>query len=250
MARLTVARRRADWRLGRWTAKAALAPVLDVPGERIQILAAPDGAPEAWLDGERAPVSVSISHRAERALVAVTAVPGIAGCDLELVEPRSDAFISDWLTPDEQRLVAGAGAVGRTVLANVMWSAKEAATKVLRQGLRLDVGHANVRLATGQENGWQPLRVDWIREIRRPVFGWWCARSGWVMVITGAPAPAPPRALDQCGTRPPPAPGSVAGPRGGAIPSTRIAFKPSDSFSRPSVDDTSRPVSSRTRSNR
>ena len=42
----------------------------------------------------------------------------------------------------------------------------------------------------------------------------------------------------------------VAGPRGGAIPSTRIPFSPSESFSRPSVDETSSPVSSRTRSNR
>ena len=58
------------------------------------------------------------------------------------------------------------------------------------------------------------------------------------------------RVLGQCGTRPPPAPGSVAGPRGAAMPSTRIALRPSDSFSRPSVDETSRPVSSRTRSKR
>ena len=55
----------------------------------------------------------------------------------------------------------------------------------------------------------------------------------------------PPR-----GTRPPPAPRSVAGPRGAAIPSTRIAFRPSPSFSRPSVEPTSRPLRSRTRSSR
>src|SRR5579884_579972 len=54
----------------------------------------------------------------------------------------------------------------------------------------------------------------------------------------------------QRGTRPPSAPGSVAGPRGAAIPSTRIALSPSESFSRPSVDWTSSPVSSLTRSNR
>ena len=39
------------------------------------------------------------------------------------------------------------------------------------------------------------------------------------------------------GTRPPSAPASVAGPRGAAMPSTRIAFRPRPSFSRPSVDD-------------
>ena len=52
------------------------------------------------------------------------------------------------------------------------------------------------------------------------------------------------------GTRPPSAPGSEAGPRGAAMPSTRIALSPSESFSRPSVEETSRPVSSRTRSKR
>ena len=52
------------------------------------------------------------------------------------------------------------------------------------------------------------------------------------------------------GTRPPSAPASVAGPRGAAIPSTRIAFRPSESFSRPSVEPTSSPLSSRTRSSR
>jgi hypothetical protein len=45
-------------------------------------------------------------------------------------------------------------------------------------------------------------------------------------------------------------PGSAAGPCGGAIPSTRIAFSPSPSFSRPSVEERSWPVSSRTRSRR
>ena len=52
------------------------------------------------------------------------------------------------------------------------------------------------------------------------------------------------------GTRPPSAPGSEAGPRGAAMPRTRIAFSPSESFSLPSVEETSRPVSSRTRSKR
>lgn len=45
-------------------------------------------------------------------------------------------------------------------------------------------------------------------------------------------------------------PGSVAGPRGGAIPSTRIAFNPRPSFSRPTVEVMSWPLSSLTRSSR
>ncbi len=52
------------------------------------------------------------------------------------------------------------------------------------------------------------------------------------------------------GTRPPRAPSSEAGPRAEEIPSTRIAFNPRLSFSRPSLELTSRPVNSRTRSRR
>ena len=46
------AKRRADWRLGRWTAKRALAVCLNLPFDRralagIEIRSAPSGAPEA-----------------------------------------------------------------------------------------------------------------------------------------------------------------------------------------------------------
>src|SRR5215210_7466555 len=68
---LRIEKRRADWRLGRWTAKRAVAAWLEVPARRVEIVAAADGAPEAWLDGTPAPVSVSLSHRAGRALAAV-----------------------------------------------------------------------------------------------------------------------------------------------------------------------------------
>src|SRR6185436_11614534 len=111
----------------RWTAKAAVGARLGAEPTRIEILAAADGAPEAWLDGARAPVSVSLSHRAGRALAAVAAAPAVVGCDLELVEPRSPAFLREWLTPREQALVAQQAGAGRDRLANLLWSAREAA---------------------------------------------------------------------------------------------------------------------------
>lgn len=51
-------------------------------------------------------------------------------------------------------------------------------------------------------------------------------------------------------TLPPLAPASIAGPRGEAMPSTRIALRPRLSFSRPLLDTMSWPQSSRTRSSR
>ena len=51
LAGLAVAKRRADWRLGRWTAKALLSTVLGAPPARVTVAAADDGAPEAFVDG-------------------------------------------------------------------------------------------------------------------------------------------------------------------------------------------------------
>ena len=72
-AALRVARRRADWRLGRWTAKAAVGGVCGVGPERVEVLAAPDGAPEPFVDGRPVALSLSISHRAGHALAVVSA---------------------------------------------------------------------------------------------------------------------------------------------------------------------------------
>jgi 4'-phosphopantetheinyl transferase len=182
LAGLRIERRRGDWRLGRWTAKAALRRWLGLlgwPPERIEVLAAADGAPEAWVDGYRAPVSISLSHRAGRALAVIEAAPGAVGCDLEVVEPRSGAFVRDWLAPSEQRLVNERDESERALLANLIWTAKEAAAKVRREGLRLDVRSAVVTLSDGAAT----------------TRGWWRAEPGWVMTIAGEPGTAAPREL-------------------------------------------------------
>jgi 4'-phosphopantetheinyl transferase len=197
LAGLRMERRRSDWRLGRFTAKAAVGTWLSVPAERVEILAARDGAPEAWLGRERAPVSVSISHRAGRSLAVVAPTPDVVGCDLELVQARTRAFVREWLAPAEQGLLAAYGEANRARLANLAWTAKEAVAKVLREGLRLDVRHAVVAPADadGPEGPWRALRVDW-DDGAETVTGWWRAEPGWVMAIAGRPAPGPPLRLD------------------------------------------------------
>jgi 4'-phosphopantetheinyl transferase len=186
--------RREDWRLGRWTAKMAVAALVGVRPEEVEIVAAPDGAPEAWAGREPAGVSVSLSHRGGRGLAVVAPRPVVVGCDLELVEPRSAAFLSDWFAPEEQALVAAAPTAERDLEANLVWTAKEAAAKVRREGLRLDVRRAVVALADAQTEAgaWHPLTVRW--EGREPTAGWWRADGGWVMTIAAEPPcerPAP-----------------------------------------------------------
>lgn len=186
-------RRLQDWRLGRWTAKVAVAAWLDAGAGRIEILAAPDGAPEVWLDGKPAPLSLSLSHRAGRALAVVAPAPATIGCDLELVEPRSDAFVREWLTADEQRSLWPLGGPARDLAANLLWTAKEAAAKVRREGLRLDLRRAAVQVGRAG-TGWRPLTVTWPEG--GATTGWWREDDGWVMTIAGAPAPGVPRRLE------------------------------------------------------
>jgi 4'-phosphopantetheinyl transferase len=195
LAELRFEKRRADWRLGRFTAKAAVANWLSVLPARVEIVAAPDGAPEAWLDDGRARVALSLSHRAGRALAVVGDPGALLGCDLELIEPRSRAFVEDWLAPAERRLVASAGARGDLV-ANLVWTAKEAAAKARREGLRLDLRHAVAEMhglgSTTCE--WRRLAVVW-RDGAGRAEGWWRAESDWVMALAGNAACGPPRAL-------------------------------------------------------
>jgi 4'-phosphopantetheinyl transferase len=197
LARFRVAPRRSDWLLGRWTAKTAVASWLSVAPARIEVLAAPDGAPEAYLDGRPAPLSVSLSHRAGRAIAVVADAPVVVGCDLEVVEHRSDAFVRTWLGAAEQRLVSGGAETERDMIANLIWTAKEAAAKVRREGLRLDLRRAVVRVggSFAEFERWHEMRVEWTDEGGGVIGGWWRSEPGWVIAIAGDPAPEPPRML-------------------------------------------------------
>ena len=70
LAGMHFAKRRADWRLGRWTAKQALAAYLHLPDDPhalagIEIRPAPSGAPETFLANKR---SRSCDHLAQSPL--------------------------------------------------------------------------------------------------------------------------------------------------------------------------------------
>ena len=173
LAGLRLPARRADWRLGRWTAKLAVAASLGVPSSSVELRAAPDGAPEALVGGAPAPLTVSLSHRAGLAVCMVADAGTALGCDLELAEPRDPAFVADWFTHSEREAVARAGPGDRALLVALLWSAKESALKALRVGLRFDTRWVIVDPpAIGPAGTWLPLLV------RHPAGGrdfrgWW-----------------------------------------------------------------------------
>ncbi len=186
------AKRVADWRLGRWTAKAAVGAFLERRGQPVprdlEILAAADGAPEAFAGGSALPISLSLSHSHGRALAAVAAVATALGCDIERVEPRSDAFVAGYLTPAERAALAADDEPRRDLLVNLVWSAKESALKALRQGLRADTRSLQVTVTRPTGRRWQRLEVA--GESARPALeGRWMELEGFVVTVVSRPAP-------------------------------------------------------------
>lgn len=199
LAGLRVAKRAADWRLGRWTAKCALAACLDLPATlaQIEIRPSPSGAPEAFVNGCPVGASISISHRAGMAICAVAPAGVMLGCDLEAIEPHSEAFIADYFTPEEQALLAASPAQDRLRLLAVLWSAKESTLKALREGLRLDtrsVSVSPIAVPLPPQATWQPLQV---RQSGGHTFsGWWQYTADTVRTLVAAPSPHAPVTLE------------------------------------------------------
>jgi 4'-phosphopantetheinyl transferase len=185
LAGLRFEARRRDWRLGRWVAKCALAEILGATAP-VEVRAATDGAPEAVLDGEPAPVGISISHRAGLAACLVFGPAVAAGCDLELVEPRTAALASDYFTLAEQAWLTRADPAGRDLAVALVWSAKESALKALRQGLRLDTRDVEVTpdLDAAEVAGWRAFTV---RYGRRRFDGHWRLLGSYLLTVVADP---------------------------------------------------------------
>jgi 4'-phosphopantetheinyl transferase len=182
-------KRRADWLLGRWTAKCALAnflgsePHLSVL-RQIEIRRTPSGAPEAFVDGANSRASVSISHSHQRALAVVAPRSSALGCDLEMIESRMDVFVNDFFTQPEIETVARcAGADERHAATTLIWSAKESALKLLRVGLTADTRSVEVQIEHGgiPASQWRRMRVNAVDG--RSFSGWWLRSDDWMRTI-------------------------------------------------------------------
>jgi 4'-phosphopantetheinyl transferase len=190
-------KRRCDWRLGRWTAKQAVAAYFEMRSDpaalrNIEIVPAASGAPEVFLADRPVMPVISLSHCDGVALCAVADAGTMLGCDVEAVDPRTDTFVADYFTAEEQTLLTQSHAAMRWMLATLLWSAKESALKALGEGLRLDTRSVSVSLeaTSPAEDQWQPLRV---RYLDRQVFeGWWRRTGNLIRTLAAAPSPALP----------------------------------------------------------
>ena len=110
--------------------------------------------------------------------------PAVLGCDLELIEPRSPAFVADYFTAEEQAVLARAATVDRPMLATLFWSGKESVLKALGTGLREDTRSVTV-FSAGATPGspWRPLLA---RHSGAEFHGWWYSDGRLLRTIVAA----------------------------------------------------------------
>jgi phosphopantetheinyl transferase len=157
----------------------------------IQICPAASGQPEVFLHGDAADVTISISHRSGMAICALAPQPVRLGCDLEIVEAHSAAFVADYFTPEEQELIERAATTDRWRLLAMLWSAKESALKALHEGLRRDTRSVVVKPATlSCGEAWSSIEVHSIEGER--FHGWWRERGGRVQTVVADAFFSPP----------------------------------------------------------
>ena len=179
LERLRVPKRRDDWRLGRWTAKRAVAIALGLPRNdgslmNIEILADSSGAPQVYVGHQPALVSISLSHCDSIAACVLVRSTTPLGCDLELIEPRSDAFVGDYFNEREQTFIERWRGIERDQLVTTLWSAKESALKALRVGLRVDTRSVGVRLCGQRSEGDEESAKNWSNPFAR-----YCSPEEW-----------------------------------------------------------------------
>lgn len=195
-AAMVFTKRYDEARLARYTAKSAVARFLgrSVDPEalrEITVRNAADGAPEVMVDDYDAEIVIAMTDRADWSVAAVAPGPDRIGCDLEVVEARSDAFVADYFTASEQELTRESPEPDLT--ANLIWSAKESALKVLRTGLRRDTRTVEVSLGS-QSSGWSPLSIS--LDEGGELGGWWIRYGRFILTVAGAAHLRSPRSLE------------------------------------------------------
>ncbi len=204
-------KRRTEYLLRRWVCKQAVAAAAGLPADlaslaSIEVRNHPTGAPYVHAAGAPSVLEVALSDRAGWAVCLVGEALGRLG-----VRPRArGAAVRGFRgrLPDPGR--AGLGGVAcrradRDAAANLLWSAKESALKVLQTGLRRDTRSVEVMIGTpgpapsgthGTDD-WSPLEVRTAEGGVLP--GWW-RRGGRFLLTVASERPLPPP-IEMSGSR-------------------------------------------------
>lgn len=201
VAPLRFTKRRLEVLVRRWAGKQAVTAELARSTDRaalqhVEILNRDSGAPYVVVEGAVLPLDISLSDRSGWAvcLLGRREPDQAIGVDLEVVEPRSGFLIEDFFSAAERRHLAGLSEAEHRVRANTIWSAKEAALKVLHIGLGEDTRAVEVTVGDEpSEDGWHRLQVTHRAEAVYP--GWWRREGVFLITIVTRRPTAPPDPL-------------------------------------------------------
>lgn len=180
-------KRRNEWLRGRWMAKQLLLrsdpQFAGLPPNRITIANQPEGAPHVFLEAIPVEGSLSISHREER--VAVAWLPGdraAVGVDIEWIEPRAPAFLEDFFSDMEKYSALAVPPNRQPMQITLLWSAKEAALKALRLGLRVDSRSVEIVSSNCEPaDTWQELRFSSVMLKDHALLGRWIMSGAYIL---------------------------------------------------------------------
>ena len=197
LAAIRYTKRRVEFLTRRWTAKRAVAMVLGrdlAPAAlaRVEIAHHPSGAPFVEVDGRRRR-STCRSATAPDGRSAWSARPaGRVARSASTSNSWSRAATRSSTTSSPPRkaptCAACPPATARDEAANLIWSAKEAALKVLKVGLRADTREVDGRhrARSAAPDGWTPLTVTGRDGSTFP--GWWRRDGVFLLTIAGTAA--------------------------------------------------------------
>jgi 4'-phosphopantetheinyl transferase len=186
LAGLRFAKRRRDWRLGRWTAKQAIRFCLldkKLVLSSLEIRVADTGAPEAYRDNAPAKVSVSISHSGNQGFCAVGPSGFAIGCDLEQIENREESIATDYFTSEEISLCRRALPLELDPIVNLIWSAKESSLKILQEGLRRDTRSIRIDPEFKRGGGDWRAWTGYCLQTSIVFYGWWRSCGGFIYTL-------------------------------------------------------------------
>jgi len=194
-------KRRSDWLLGRYTAKHLIQQVAEqragqtIPLTAFSILGRADGSPEVVWDtpAHGFDCTISISHSADKALCALVERNGWPlGADIEQISPHIMGFIGDYLTATERALIRQTAEALRPLHTTAIWSAKEAALKAMRIGLKQDTRSLSCLIGPIESppDDWTPFTIQWedlpLERPAPPLTGWWQVHDGFILALASS----------------------------------------------------------------
>ena len=158
---LTIAapERRASFLAGHWQARWLAAQWLQLDVQRIALDAQANGRPLLRVDGEVAPLHVSLSHSGDWLALALADAP--VGVDVELPRRERDweALARFVFSHEEQQRVRDAAGPARAAVFHTLWALKEAHGK--RQGVGLQPRAARAVAARPAAEGGRAEALAW-----------------------------------------------------------------------------------------